>query len=498
MTSSSSPIVNALALAMMPGLADGPTRLLTVLGTQDSPLDCLAHDDEIGSVREAIEYDFGFLRFLRSRPEVPDSDEMERWAALVRWLMGTVRDWKLSDDPRMTVLAAVLITSRMCGGDTGLWHLLPEDHAPSAEFLATLGSFVSKRQVVFSARGNATPPIWESEFTEAFQSADTDGDWAAIAVMWPRLGHVGRQDILFAEMVRCSARYNFAGLVRATDALRQCHPIMELAQVVPVDQRLRLAIESTSERVRFCCAFMTVARNAEARTLSPDEEAALSELLVGVAGAPEEFRKWMVAFNRYPLRYPPLHRPLGHALAHASQEAATIYIESITLHPIRVTDFDESRTLVSECLRAFSQEASPTFRQAVWVRAYQRWLDWRFGVADPSTHLFDVSRSPIDFAIVSYVYECMSIADRDRSIIEVQKAMSEIELNWRQSESECITEWNRLLSLLQPYTSAYNAIDCMIDNLFDKAIYYPVDISKSLYHRIMFRVPYHSSPMKPK
>lgn len=493
MTSTFSRLMNALTLALMPGSADGPTRLLTVLATKDSPLDCLAHDDEIGSVREAIEHDFGFLRLLRSRSEVAENELIERWAALVRWLMGTVKDWKPSDDPRMKVLVAVLITSRMCGGDADLWHLLPEDLAPSAEFLAALGSFVAKRQVVFGARGNATPPIWESEFAAAFQAADTGGDWAAIADMWPRLGHIGRPDILFVEMVRCLARHEFAGLVRATDALRQCHPIMELAQALPVDQRLGLAIASTSGRVHFCCAFMTVARNAEARTLSPDDEAALSELLVGVAGAPEEFRKWMAAFNTYPLRYPPLHRPLGRALAHASQEAATIYIDSITLHPIRVTNVDESRTLVSECLRAFSREALPDFRQAVWVRAYQRWLDWRFGAADPSTHLFDVSRSLIDFAVVSYVCECMSLADRDRSIAEIQKAMSEIELNWRRSESECITEWNRLLSLFQPYAHAYHVINYGIDILFKKGIYYNFDVSKSSYHRIMFRVPDHST-----
>jgi len=272
---------------------------------------------------------------------------------------------------------------------------------------------------------------------------------------------------------------------------------MELADTLPVDQRLRLAVASASERVRFCCAYVTVAGGVAAHALSSDDEAALSELLVKVAEDPDEFRKWMAAFNTYPVRYPALHRPLGYALARAPLEAAIIYIDSITLHPIRVTDVDKGRNLISGCLRVFGHEAPPAFRQIVWERAYQRWLDWRFGAADPDTHLFDINRSPIDFAVVSYICERMSVADRNRTIAEIKETMTEIALAWRQSESECITEWNRLLSIFQPYAHAYSVSEVGRDILSDSGIYYPFDISASLYHRIMFRIPAHAAPSTP-
>lgn len=494
MTSSPSLIVNALALALMPGQAPGPTALLTALETNDAPLKCLSGDDGTASIRAAIEEDFDFLRALRMRPSDAGSAEIERWAALMRWLITTVKDWKPSEDPAMRLLVAALVTSRMCGGDTDLWRLLADGDAPSPGFLAALSLLVSKSQVVFGVRGVGAPPIWEGEFVDAFQAADAGGNWTVIADMWPRLDYAFRPDILFTEMVRCLARYDIAGLVRAADALQQSPPIMQLAHTLAVDQRLRLAIVSTSERVRFCCAFVTVARATGARTLSSDEEAALTDLLIQVAGRSGEWRMWMAAFNRYPLRYPELHRSLGDALARSSQEAATIYIESIELYPIPTTGFDESRSFISECLRAFGRKASSDHRQAVWAQAYRRWLDWRFGAADPDTHLFEVNRAPIDFAIVSYACECMSITDRDRSVSEIQKAMSAIELIWRRSESECITEWNRLLSLFQPYAHACRIINDGSETLSNKIIYYPFDISDSLYHRIMFRMPEHLTP----
>ncbi len=491
MTSNPSPIMNALALASAPGLTQGPTALLTALEAHDAPLKCLAGGYGTESIRAAIEEDFGFLHLLRMRSVDASSVEMERWAALMRWLITTVKDWKPSEDPSTRLLAAAVVTSRMCGGDIDLWQLLGDGDTPSTEFLAALSLLVSKSRVVFGARGHASLPIWESEFVDAFQAADASGDWAAIADMWPRLDHVFSPDILLTEMARCLARHDFAGLVRAADALQQTPLIMQLAHALAVDQRLRLAITSTSERVRFCCAFVTVARGTGAPPLASDEQAALSELLVQVAGRPEEWRKWMTVFNTYPLRYPALHHSLGDALACASQNASTIYIDSIKLYPIRITDTDESRSLICECLRVFGSNASPEHRRAVWAQAYRRWLDWRFGAADLSNHLSDVNWSPIDFAIVSYACECMSVADRDKAIADLQNATAEIELTWRKSDSQCITEWNRILSLFQPYAHARHAVDAGFEILSTRHVYYPFDVSQSLYHRIMFRIPAH-------
>ena len=489
MTGTLPAITDVIAKALQPGPANGPVALRAALETEDSPFDALRGANGTGVIGSAIDQDFGFLRLLRTRP---DADEaIERWVGLIRWLLTAAKGWKLSEDRRMNELAAILLTSRRCGGEAELWQLLPEAAAPAAEFLSALAVFVAKRHFVYDVQGTPSPPIWENEFIEAFQRADTAEDWPKVAAMWPQFDHVVRPDILSMEMVRCLARYGFDELVRATDALQQCPPVMEIAGTLSAGQRLRLAIASSSERVRFCCAFVTVARSAGAVALSPDEDVALSQLLIKVATSAEEWRKWMKAFNTYPLRHPHLHRPLGHALAQISHDAAKVYLNSIELHPIPVTNTDESRALISVCLRAFSQQASPEHRQAVWTHAYRLWCDWRFGASTADTHLFDINRSSLDFAVTSYACECMSATERETALAELQKQFPEIELAWHTTESNCITAWNRLLSLFQPYAHACSIAETGADALLDTVIYYPFDLTKSLYHRIMFRVPAH-------
>lgn len=494
MTTAPSLFAEVLAEALQTGPVAGPESLLAALEKEGSPLEALMRSDGADAIRAAIEQDFSFLRLLRMKPEAADNAAKGRWVALIRWMLATVKNWKQSEDARMKELVVALLTSGLCGGETKFWHLLPDEDTPSVEFLSALGKFAAKRQIVYDSRGTASPPIWESEFVEAFQAADTSGDWAEIADMWPRLEYVARPDALLAETVCCLARFDFSGLVRAADALRQCPLVMDMAHALSTSQLLRLASASSSERVRFCCAF-TVTRRDEAVELSADEEAALSALLIHVATSPEEWRKWMAAFNTYPLRYPSLQRPLGLALARANREAALIYIDAIKLHPIQVTNPDKSRTLISECLRAFSQQASPEQRHAVWTYAHRRWSNWSFDKKKADSHLSEINRSPLDFAVFSFVCECMSPKEREDALAELKNRLQEVDLTWHSTQADCITEWNRLLSIFQPYAHVWNSAGTSKDALPDKRTYYPFDPSTSLYHRIMYRM--HGNLMRP-
>lgn len=492
MTTTKSLFADVLAEALQPGPVAAPEALLAALENEESPLEALMRSEGGDAIGMAIEQNFGFLHLLRVEPEAADSEAKGRWAALIRWVLATAKDWKQSEDARMKELVAVLLTCSRCSDHAQLWHLLPEENAPSVEFLGAVGKLVAKRQIVYGARGSGSPPIWESEFIDAFQKADVAGDWAEIADMWPRLEYVARPDVLFSEMVCCLARFDFSELVSAADALPQCPLVMALVHALSVSQQLRLAIASSSKRVRFCCAF-TLTRREGAAELSADDEAALSELLVKVSASPEEWSKWLAAFNTYPLRYPLLHRPLGIALAHASHEAALAYIDSIKLHPIQLTPPDECRGFINDCLQAFSERASLEQLQAVWTYAHRRWLDWRFDTGKTDANLLEVHRSPLDFAVFSFVCECMSSDEREGALAEIQKQFQEVELTWYSSETDFTTEWNRLLSIFQPYAHACYRTE---GTSLDTGLYSPFDLQESLYHRIMYQV--QESPTRPE
>lgn len=486
-------IQSVLAEALQPGPAIAPANLLAALDTEASPLEALMRAEGSGVIRIAIEQDYGFIRFLQKRPDAIDSDAWRRLAALIWWLLARLKDWKQSDDNRLQVLAALLLTSKLCGGQTGLWHLFHDENVPSAEFLRVLGILITKIQIVYGSRGTVTPPIWESEFADAFQKSDAAGDWENIAAKWQQFSDAIIPTSLFTEMVRCLARYAFGDLVLAADTIQQCPLTMQIASALSTEHRLLLANASESERVRFCCIFKTLATHDHNIDLPSNEEAALSSLLIKVSTYPEEWLKWMKAFNTYPLRYPPLYCPLGNALAHISYDSAVIYINSINLHPIRYTENDINRLLISDCLRVFSKQAQPKHRCEIWTYAYRRWCDWRFDTRNFDTNLFEISRSQLDFAVISYICECMNGTERENAFRELQKNLSEVELTWHPTETDCTTEWNRLLSFLQPYAHARETAGVDGDVLPDKRLYYPSNLSTSLYYRIMFRMQHHKN-----
>lgn len=79
----------------------------------------------------------------------------------------------------------------------------------------------------------------------------------------------------------------------------------------------------------------------------------------------------------------------------------------------------------------------------------------------------------------------MSPTERENALAEFQKQFQEVELTWYSSETDFTTEWNRLLSIFQPYAHAcYRTEGASLDS----RLYSPFDLQQSLYHRIMYRV----------
>jgi hypothetical protein len=117
MTATQSLFADVLAEALRPGPVAGPAALLAALENEESPLEALMHFEGGDAIGMAIEQDFGFLRHLRMEPEAADTVTKGRWAALIRWVLNTIRDWEQADDARAKALVAVLpvvATSAAC------------------------------------------------------------------------------------------------------------------------------------------------------------------------------------------------------------------------------------------------------------------------------------------------------------------------------------------------------------------------------------------------
>jgi len=469
------------------GDAVGPTALLASLAAVDVPFEALLSADVSEKFGNALQQDFSFLNLLRYAPDADGGSARRRCTECIRWVLGTISRWHLANDMRLEVLGAVLMTSRLCAGDVDLWRLLNDDDAPSAEFVKVLSALIAKREIAYRF-GDPSTPIWQHEFMQAFDQADATEDWNKIAAMWPRIAPAVEQGLLFPEMVRCLARFGFAQLVEAADGLKQVWLAFEIAKALPVGQRLSLAIASSSARLRFCCAFVTVSRLNGDATLGPEDQTLLTELLVAVSASMDEWLKWMQALNAYPVRYPALQRPLGSALSKISHDAGCVYIDSIELRSSGLSHPDRCRDALSVCLREFSEKASPEHRAEIWHQAYKRWNSWQFKTLTAGTYLSEINRSSLDFAVVSYARDILSARERETEIEKLQTQFIDTEQEWYRSETDIINEFNRLLSIHQIYAHAQHASDRTLDAIPDTLMYYPFDVSQMLYLRIKFRI----------
>lgn len=497
MSSAQFSIQDCISKALEPGPIAEPTALLAALKAEADPLSIIDQTYVSDDLRSAIEQDFAKVPIGRNSSSAAAEPEAEdSLVALVRWFVAGITNWKEGmeeDDKARSTLAALLMTSRLCGGSDGFWHALPDALAPTPDFLAALERVLSRRKILYSSRGNAAPPIWETEFVEAFQKADTEFDWQKLAEMWPRLEDAAPSRPALIEMVSCLVRFGFDRLVRAADILDQTPVVMDLVRALPIGQRLDVAKASSSGRVRFCVVLSIGAKRAQPDEFLEDWTQMLSDLLTKVAMSDTEWRKWMAAFNTYPSRYQRLQEALGIALAQSSIEATKIYLESVLLHPIPLTSSDESRLRVSDCMRAFEERAPHELRRTMWIHAHHIWLDWRIGAGNPQTHLSGVVRSQLDYAVARYAEDCMSAEERNLTLEELRSQMEAVDLLWHGNDADCTSEWNRLMSLFQPYARASVAGEMRDAVLPETQMYYPFDPSQSLYHRIQFRI---SDPLK--
>jgi hypothetical protein len=462
-----------------------PTTLLAALNVKTNPMSAIETAGWGDEIWPAVMGDFGVLAEHR-RPISQDDETATRWIERVSWMMAGIAGWTKAEDKQLVMLSALLITADLCGGRQDLWELLPDDFAPSSDFLDIIERYLSQRKIVFAPRGSDAAPIWEREFVEAFQQADKDRDWPTIAKMWPRLEQATYRQGTLANLLACLTRYGFERLVRAVNEIEQIPVTMEIIDALPRRRWLFLALASTSDRLRFCVT-MRCGRANSRPDVSPDHLDELTKLLVMVATRSEEWRGWMNAFNTHPSRYPHLHKALGQALAMSSTEAMQIYLESISLQPSPLTTRDEGRLCVSICLRTFDEHASRTHRAIALTKAYQLWDEWGFASDDPECHVTGINRSVLDYAIVRYIEDCMDEAERQTMLSVIRQELSTVDVMWHATDVDCYSEWYRLLSRLQPFAHAVSRQKDRDDALAEQ-VYYPFDPSKSLYHRIQFHM----------
>ena len=367
----------ALAEAQEPGNEARPDALLADVAIDSEPIPALA-TDRGHSYFASARQDIGFLEALRTTRKPPSVEERSRLAAMLRWAVRELGEWRLEDDVRRQKLVALFVFTRCCNPDGDFWYQFPPGLEQNANLLGELARLIAGWRIDLAIPGYSRNPISEGEAIERFRVADAAGDWATIANEWRQYESFVfvSQHVFYLEVIPCLQRFGYPQLLKSLSGIRQIILVVQFLSALTVKQSLALALDSDNAYVRFGAALAALPRNRKV-SLDSAEEKLLTDLLVKVASETDQWARWMLAFNRFPMYYPAIQVSLGKALAAIPQTGIAAYADAVVL----TTLGGNGREAVATCLREFRSAATLDRRQELWRRAYECWSKWNFDSA---------------------------------------------------------------------------------------------------------------------
>lgn len=396
----------------------------------------------IGQLMAAVRGDLGDVpRALAALPNL-SPDEVLHLSRRLGWTVRALSDWEPhQDQPGLRIEAA--LASAAAWDEAGcIWDVLRPQ-------LENRGLTLAALEIVLRGRAPQAlipddTPIWEREHFRALQEAEQARDWAQLGDRAQAFQRPPVLDFCATQAVRGLASLDWLRLIRVADRAESwIHGHMLLSPLALADA-FRVARASASGHVRFAALERVVRR--ERRTLSPDEETALRNLLIILARDEDEWPGWLALCNRYPVRCSHIQGALGRALACSSDEALRAYVNSISLD----TSPGEGRDYATLCLTVFHARAKLSRRRVLWRRAYDRWQTWDFNRAE-GQGFSGIARCIIDYAIVGWLIEGGNLEEIPDIEQVFECNLQAINLHWYPSLSEAATDFRRLISRYQVF-----------------------------------------------
>ncbi|AJK47065.1 hypothetical protein [Burkholderia plantarii] len=467
-----------LAESTTDGAASGPTRLLEQISNFDNPVQSMARRDYAVTIVGPLSEEFGFVAFGRAAPDQLTAENRERWVALLRWLWQGLAAWRANDDPKCRELVALFAVAEYCNFREDEWSAMPESVGKNGELMDRLVALHGRFSSSFAAPAGMREPLWEREVVDKFLRADQENDWPTIAELWRVFAHTMHANSFQSQLIKCLRRFDFQRLLAAFASVDSFVTAFLSASALTRRDRLGLSAETSNAKARFAAVFSVLHSRSRAETLDEVEQSLLADTFSVVAADEREWETWMAALNRFPVRYPSMQGALGKALASCPNGRLRTYVDSVHLFP----NVAGGRESIGACLHAFAVLASPERRRLMWTLAFERWSSWNFGMAE-GVHMFQISLSDFDYAIVAYCLECLDEEARRKQQQALFLEICGAENRWHRSLSDYVTERNRLLSVMQPYAHADNVAKNGVSNL--STGHYSIDDPSDRYVHIL-------------
>lgn len=427
------------------------------------------------SLVEAARQDLGDVPLVLTGLSTLDPEEVRRLSARLAWTVRTLCDLGPDTDKPELRLEAALISAAFWDGAGGFWEAarpqLNGRRIVAMVLPAVVRSRIPQTQVPPDA------PVWEREHLRALEEVEQTCDWARLGELAQAFPHMPRLDVSAAQALYGVAALDRPKLIRIVDEVESWMHGYMLLGPLPLGEAIRISTASRSPHARFAAMERVVRR--ERRTLSLEAEAALRDLLIVLAKDLTEWPSWLAMCNRYPVRNPHVQSALGRALARSSDGALRAYVDSIALSTLG----GDGRAAVTRCLTVFRSQANARRRRALWLRAFERWREWDFNVADRNSNLNAISTTEIDYAVVGWLVEGESPEAESDPDTEFAQGLHELERGWHPSFTAAISTFFRLLSRHQVAAHAMERSADGDDWLPGSVVYVPPSASNPFMQR---------------
>jgi len=366
--------------------------------------------------------------------DVP-ADRLRTLMGRFGWLVSTFRTISIAhtDGDRLR-FCAVLAAAVVWDGSGRCWARLAPMVGNDVELADALAQFLLGVHV--GPVVSHDTPTGERAHLDMALNADAWGDWPAL-VDRARAFEPVFHDVV-AHAVRGLCVINEARLAVIASRMPTWFSVAALIRALDIEDALRVARQSRAPRVWF--AVLEYLANRYQAVCSLTQEIELCDLLETIAQDDTEWRKFMLAFNRYPVRHGFIQRALGRALSHGRLEAIHAYVDAIDMDIGGL-----SAREVASCLEEFARQASIELQHALWERAFHRWSAWNFGEREKRS-LMDVGRSALDYAVIRWLVDCMPETEIRAELAVIDGRIAALSNKWFESSTEFRTAACRLLS----------------------------------------------------
>ena len=423
----------------------GPVFTISALSNMPDPF--FVDDADIveqTALIEAYQADFGAIDKYRCLNRPLEAEDREVWIDRLAWLLVSLEAMK-ETRPAAPLFLAILQTAAAFKDFGPVWDMIPESYY-TVNLLDRVSSIVADLRFVIDQN---TPgiPIWEHEAVDCFLKAEAEENWSAIESSWRTIISAILPNSYVCQTVAClnATESGQQALAKALDKTESILSIAEAGSSMTPRQIAHVAVYSTSKKTRFGLVQSLSYNQPRGELLEEDTTNILASLFRTIQNDPGEWKKWMQAFNRYPVRTLCLQPALGASMIKSSPDIKSSYIKAIALHEYH----GKCRKAVTICLSAFQEQASPDERKNMWYIAFRRWDEWNFGLSHAENCLTCMAVSDLDFALIGYFVECLSQSALSHELEVAYSALSNCLNTWHKDRGAYNTEWFRALSRWQ-------------------------------------------------